>query len=78
MPIIQPEGLKGLKGIGSLSKEEYDAFVGNNADMIAAHNNDPAFIANLYRNKQYIDTFGIDALEPILTLKQETGNTGIK
>lgn len=61
MPIIQPEGLKGLKGIGSLSKEEYDAFVSNNAHKIAAHNNDPAFIANLYRNKQYIDTFGIDA-----------------
>ena len=27
MPIIKPQGLKGLQGIGSLSQKDYDAFI---------------------------------------------------
>ena len=54
-------GLKGLKGIGDMSKEEYSAFVEKNRAKIAAHNYDPAYISNLYENKQFIDIYGIDA-----------------
>ena len=57
MPIVTPQGLAGLKGLGSLSKQEYDTFVDKNRDLIASHNYDPVYINNLYSNKQFIDKF---------------------
>ena len=58
MPIQQTKGLPGLKGWGSLSSEEKEAFMSQHPDMrglsmgkqIAA-----------YRNQQFIDRFGVDA-----------------
>lgn len=65
MPIIKPQGLQGLKGLGSLSESEYNAFVDRNKDLIAAHAYDPVYINNLYSNKQFIDKFGIDQFKAI-------------
>lgn len=61
MPIITPKGLQGLRGISSLSDNEYEAFVSNNRNLIAKHNYDPKYISNLYSNKQFINAFGRDA-----------------
>ena len=60
-----PQGLKGLKGLGALSKTQYDAFVNNNIDLISKHRYDPVFIQNLYSNKQFIDRYGIDKFKAI-------------
>lgn len=60
MPLIKPQGLQGLKGLGNLSQQEYDSFVARNKDLIAAHSYDPVYINNLYSNKQFIDKFGIE------------------
>ena len=65
MPKIVPEGLKGLKGLGSLSKPDYDAFVERNKELIAQHGYDPVYINNLYSNKQFIDKFGVDQFKAI-------------
>ena len=65
MPIIKPQGLEGLKGLGSLSERDYNAFVDRNKDLIAAHAYDPIYINNLYSNKQFIDKFGIDQFKAI-------------
>jgi tetratricopeptide (TPR) repeat protein len=63
MPIIEPKGLRGLRGITSLSESEYNSFVTDNKDLIARHNYDPKYISNLYSNKQFIDTFGENAFD---------------
>lgn len=65
MPIVTPQGLAGLKGLGSLSKQEYDAFVDRNRDLIASHNYDPVYINNLYSNKQFIDKFGVEQFKAV-------------
>lgn len=65
MPIVTPQGLAGLKGLGSLSKQEYDAFVDKNRDLIASHNYDPVYINNLYSNKQFIDKFGVEQFKAV-------------
>lgn len=65
MPIVRPKGLKGLEGIGSLSKADYDSFVNNNKALISAHNYDPVYINNLYSNKQFIDRFSIEDFKSI-------------
>ena len=70
MPLAIPKGLSGLKGLNSLSKQEYDAFVGRNKDLIAAHNYDSQYIHNLYSNKQFIDKFGIDQFKAIPNIQQ--------
>lgn len=56
----KPKGLKGLRGVGDLSSDEYNDFIEKNKALIAAHNNDPTYINQLYKNKQFIDTFGLD------------------
>lgn len=65
MPIITPQGLKGLKGIGSLSKADYDAFVKKNDALISRHAYDPEYISSLYSNKQFIDRYGVEQFKAI-------------
>ena len=65
MPIITPKGLKGLQGIGSLSQQDYDAFVKKNDALISKHAYDPAYISNLYSNKMFIDRYGVDQFKAI-------------
>ncbi len=65
MPIITPQGLKGLQGIGSLSKADYDAFVKKNDALISRHAYDPSYISNLYSNKQFIDRYGVEQFKAI-------------
>ena len=65
MPLIKPQGLQGLKGLGNLSKQEYDSFVERNKDLISQHGYDPVYINNLYSNKQFIDKFGMDQFKAI-------------
>ena len=65
MPIITPQGLKGLQGIGSLSKADYDAFVKKNDALISRHAYDPQYISNLYSNKQFIDRYGVEQFKAI-------------
>lgn len=60
MAIIKPDGLKGLKGINYIPKDEYDSFMDTNRQKIAAHNYDPVYINNLYSNKLFIDKYGIE------------------
>lgn len=64
MPIEKIKGLRGLKGLDSLSPEERDAFMKANANVLDQYHNlnnrDKA--ANiLYMNQKYINTFGLDA-----------------
>lgn len=78
MAIIEPKGLPGLKGLNkqkintelsklngtrSASKEEFDQFYNDNIQAIAQHNYDPIFINNLYKNKQFIDKYGMEAFK---------------
>lgn len=65
MPITTPQGLKGLQGIGSLSKADYDAFVKKNDALIAKHAYDPSYVSNLYSNKQFIDRYGVEQFKAI-------------
>lgn len=65
MPIITPQGLKGLKGIGSLSKAEYEDFVRKNDGLISRHAYDPEYISNLYSNKMFIDRYGVDQFKAV-------------
>ena len=65
MPIVKPQGLRGLQGLGGLSKAQYDDFVTRNKDLIAQHGYDPVYINNLYSNKQFIDKYGIDKFRAI-------------
>lgn len=65
MPIITPQGLKGLQGIGSLSKADYDAFVKKNDALISRHAYDPQYISSLYSNKQFIDRYGVEQFKAI-------------
>lgn len=65
MPIITPQGLKGLQGIGSLSKADYEAFVKKNDALISRHAYDPQYISNLYSNKQFIDRYGVEQFKAI-------------
>lgn len=64
MPIEKIKGLRGLKGLDSLSLEERDAFMKANANVLDQYHNlnnrDKA--ANiLYMNQKYINTFGLDS-----------------
>lgn len=63
MPINRLQGLRGLKGLNTLSPEERNAFMQANADRLnkyhSIRNRDQA--ANiLYMNQKYINTFGLD------------------
>lgn len=60
MPINKPQGLKGLQGLGGLSKAQYDSFIEKNRDLISQHGYDPTYINNLYSNKQFIDRYGVE------------------
>ena len=64
MPVEKIKGLRGLKGLDSLSLEERDAFMKANANVLNQYHNlnnrDKA--ANiLYMNQKYINTFGLDS-----------------
>ena len=65
MPINKPQGLRGLQGLGSLSKAQYDSFINKNRDLISQHGYDPMYINNLYSNKQFIDRYGIEKFKAI-------------
>lgn len=65
MPINKPQGLRGLQGLGSLSKAQYDSFINKNRDLISQHEYDPMYINNLYSNKQFIDKYGIEKFKAI-------------
>lgn len=65
MPINKPQGLRGLQGLGSLSKAQYDSFINRNKDLISQHGYDPVYINNLYSNKQFIDKYGIEKFKAI-------------
>ena len=65
MPINRPQGLRGLQGLGSLSKAQYDSFINKNRDLISQHGYDPVYINNLYSNKQFIDKYGIEKFKAI-------------
>ena len=65
MPINRPQGLRGLQGLGSLSKAQYDSFINKNRDLISQHSYDPVYINNLYSNKQFIDKYGIEKFKAI-------------
>lgn len=65
MPINRPQGLRGLQGLGSLSKAQYDSFINKNKDLISQHGYDPMYINNLYSNKQFIDRYGIEKFKAI-------------
>ncbi len=65
MPINKPQGLRGLQGLGSLSKAQYDSFINKNRDLISQHGYDPIYINNLYSNKQFIDKYGIEKFKAI-------------
>lgn len=65
MPINKPQGLRGLQGLGSLSKAQYDSFINKNRDLISQHGYDPVYINNLYSNKQFIDKYGIEKFKAI-------------
>lgn len=65
MPINRPQGLRGLQGLGSLSKAQYDSFINKNRDLISQHGYDPVYINNLYSNKQFIDRYGIEKFKAI-------------
>ena len=63
MPIRKLQGLRGLKGLNTLSPEERDAFMEANASKLdmyhsARNRNQAANI--LYMNQKYINTFGLD------------------
>ena len=63
MPIEKIKGLRGLKGLGSLSPEERAAFMKSHANVLNKYDDldqrDQA--ANiLYMNQKYINTFGLD------------------
>ena len=60
MPVNKPQGLKGLQGLGGLSKAQYDSFIEKNRDLISQHGYDPTYINNLYSNKQFIDKYGVE------------------
>lgn len=59
------QGLRGLKGLGSLSKAQYDDFINKNRELISQHGFDPTYINNLYSNKQFIDKYGVDNFKAI-------------
>lgn len=65
MPVNKPQGLRGLQGLGSLSKAQYDSFINKNRDLISQHGYDPVYINNLYSNKQFIDRYGIEKFKAI-------------
>lgn len=65
MPINRQQGLRGLQGLGSLSKAQYDSFINKNRDLISQHGYDPVYINNLYSNKQFIDKYGIEKFKAI-------------
>lgn len=65
MPINRPQGLRGLHGLGSLSKAQYNSFINKNRDLISQHGYDPVYINNLYSNKQFIDKYGIEKFKAI-------------
>lgn len=65
MPINRPQGLRGLQGLGSLSKAQYDSFINKNRDLISQHGYDPMYINNLYSNKQFIEKYGIEKFKAI-------------
>ena len=65
MPINKPQGLRGLQGLGSPSKAQYDSFINKNKDLISQHGYDPVYINNLYSNKQFIDKYGIEKFKAI-------------
>lgn len=65
MPINRPQGLRGLQGLGSLSKAQYDSFINKNRNLISQHGYDPVYINNLYSNKQFIDKYGIEKFKAI-------------
>lgn len=65
MPINKPQGLRGLQGLGSFSKAQYDSFINKNRDLISQHGYDPMYINNLYSNKQFIDKYGIEKFKAI-------------
>lgn len=65
MPINRPQGLRGLQGLGSLSKAQYDSFINKNRELISQHGYDPVYINNLYSNKQFIDRYGIEKFKAI-------------
>lgn len=63
MPEIKHQGLQRLKGLGELSKEQYDSFINSNKELISKHGYDPSYINNLYANKQFIDRYGVEAFK---------------
>lgn len=65
MPINKPQGLRGLQGLRSLSKAQYDSFINKNKDLISQHGYDPMYINNLYSNKQFIDRYGMEKFKAI-------------
>lgn len=65
MSIDKLQGLRGLQGLGSLSKAQYDSFINKNRDLISQHGYDPVYINNLYSNKQFIDKYGIEKFKAI-------------
>ena len=65
MPIVKPQGLRGLQGLGSLNKAQYDDFINKNRDLIAQHGNDPMYVNQLYSNKQFIDKYGLEKFNAI-------------
>lgn len=65
MPKTTPQGLRGLQGVGSLSKQEYDEFVRRNDGLISRHAYDPEYISNLYSNKMFIDRYGVDQFKAL-------------
>lgn len=65
MSINKPQGLRGLQGLESLSKAQYDSFINKNRDLISQHGYDPVYINNLYSNKQFIDKYGIEKFKAI-------------
>ena len=65
MPENKLQGLKGLQGLGSLSKAQYDSFIEKNRDLISQHGYDPTYINNLYSNKQFIDKYGVERFKAI-------------
>ena len=65
MPINKPQGLRGLQGLGSHTKAQYDSFINKNRDLISQHGYDPMYINNLYSNKQFIDKYGIEKFKAI-------------
>lgn len=63
MPINKPQGLRGLKGLNTLSPEERNAFMKSHASILNKYDDldqrDQA--ANiLYMNQKYVNTFGLD------------------